>query len=82
MFQSTPPRGGRLKDIIKIAGGNLVSIHAPARGATFRRTEIFVRVEVSIHAPARGATPHSPPTLASENEVSIHAPARGATRSA
>nr|DAI02675.1 MAG TPA: hypothetical protein [Caudoviricetes sp.] len=35
----------------------LVSIHAPARGATERVVERGVVVAVSIHAPARGATP-------------------------
>ena len=34
-----------------------VSIHAPARGATFTDEEIGNVPEVSIHAPARGATP-------------------------
>jgi len=33
-FQSTPPRGGRLWDIWLSASILLVSIHAPARGAT------------------------------------------------
>ena len=33
-----------------------VSIHAPARGATFGRHNAIVRRFVSIHAPARGAT--------------------------
>ena len=35
----------------------IVSIHAPARGATcFRPFSWFASLEVSIHAPARGAT--------------------------
>ena len=34
----------------------VVSIHAPARGATAGRTFTCPRVSVSIHAPARGAT--------------------------
>ena len=55
-----------------------VSIHAPARGATYWikcQEPFFI---VSIHAPARGATKMQ----AEEQEakrVSIHAPARGAT---
>jgi len=56
----------------------LVSIHAPARGATLRRPKRSLPVPVSIHAPARGATPPSNVVLAS-SAVSIHAPARGAT---
>ena len=55
-----------------------VSIHAPARGATY----LFVLWQdgesVSIHAPARGAT-HQRPSEIRSNTVSIHAPARGAT---
>ncbi len=55
-----------------------VSIHAPARGATFGIGRGTIMAYVSIHAPARGATtqtyygPNAKP-------VSIHAPARGAT---
>ena len=33
-----------------------VSIHAPARGATFRWLALKFLPAVSIHAPARGAT--------------------------
>jgi len=36
----------------------MVSIHAPARGATLRDQAVEALTEtVSIHAPARGATP-------------------------
>ena len=35
---------------------NMVSIHAPARGATNLAGKFFVAMPVSIHAPARGAT--------------------------
>ena len=34
----------------------LVSIHAPARGATGELNTNLVNYQVSIHAPARGAT--------------------------
>ena len=56
----------------------LVSIHAPARGATpYNFCKILI-LSVSIHAPARGAT-----EAVDDNDehmkVSIHAPARGAT---
>ncbi len=58
----------------------MVSIHAPARGATCRvehrhRPDQFV----SIHAPARGATLRERAAVQSTIPVSIHAPARGAT---
>ena len=55
-----------------------VSIHAPARGATFMRNIHFPTCYVSIHAPARGATSFCPQRIA-PGRVSIHAPARGAT---
>ena len=58
---------------------SIVSIHAPARGATgFPRLDKEIGIPVSIHAPARGATGQSAPGLSNQS-VSIHAPARGAT---
>ncbi len=77
-FQSTPPRGGRpvIADTSRLSF--LVSIHAPARGATRRCISTEARHGVSIHAPARGATPTSMITV-QYGQVSIHAPARGAT---
>ena len=39
-----------------LLGPHIVSIHAPARGATPARRSKARTVEVSIHAPARGAT--------------------------
>ena len=59
--------------------GNFVSIHAPARGATFAGQTRRGRGCVSIHAPARGATVWSNEKYVA-TLVSIHAPARGATR--
>ena len=61
LFQSTPPRGGRLAKPSLSNHRGLVSIHAPARGATISSTGSATSPrEVSIHAPARGATPYSP----------------------
>ena len=37
MFQSTPPRGGRPARVATVHTGAVVSIHAPAWGATGRR---------------------------------------------
>ena len=56
MFQSTHPRGVR-----RNGGGSsptkpAVSIHAPARGATYYNEYDGCDYCVSIHAPARGAT--------------------------
>ena len=77
-FQSTPPRGGRLCGDTHGLGRDIVSIHAPARGATGKHYVDETNIDVSIHAPARGATEgrrrHFP-----GQAVSIHAPARGAT---
>ena len=55
-----------------------VSIHAPARGATYKSYYEWRVKNVSIHAPARGATQRLTKTSSGMN-VSIHAPARGAT---
>ena len=55
-----------------------ISIHAPARGATYTLDNAFPGICISIHSPARGAT-----TIflisSSFIRISIHAPARGAT---
>ena len=57
---------------------NLISIHAPPRGATSTLGEDRKKLMISIHAPPRGATRRAaaiPRTAA----ISIHAPPRGAT---
>ena len=57
---------------------NIISIHAPARGATIYIELSANDPRISIHAPARGAT-----TIVARQGadvmISIHAPARGAT---
>ena len=55
-FQSTRPRGAR--PVLRWAASlhPVVSIHAPARGATSDGSQGQRRDAVSIHAPARGAT--------------------------
>ena len=35
---------------------SLISIHAPAKGATIKIDDDFEIAEISIHAPAKGAT--------------------------
>ena len=81
LFQSTLPRGER-----RTKNGNkfkitIISIHAPARGATDDDDDQDDDDYISIHAPARGATCR---LLSSDraNTISIHAPARGATGTA
>ena len=55
-FRSTPPREGRLYGWRSLLRLGMVSIHAPTRGATSRRSSRYPRPRVSIHAPTRGAT--------------------------
>ena len=56
IFQSTLPRGERLQPMA-ISGMTMqISIHAPARGATFNPLDGNGCKNISIHAPARGAT--------------------------
>ena len=78
VFQSTPPRGGRLTGSATVTYGGLISIHAPARGATTWRGQKSRSCWISIHAPARGAT-FRQPLHGHYAGISIHAPARGAT---
>ncbi len=76
LFQSTHPHGVR-HEYLHIGFGRtvLVSIHAPARGATFDQFFSIAFCYVSIHAPARGAT-ISKAGFHAVQSVSIHAPAR------
>ncbi len=55
-FQSTRPRGARLARHTPGVGHLIVSIHAPAWGATKSRPAAGGKRCVSIHAPAWGAT--------------------------
>ncbi len=58
-FQSTRLHEARPYTDGERAARALVSIHAPARGATCRQIRHDHRPDVSIHAPARGATTSS-----------------------
>ena len=55
-FQSTHPRGVRLDRLRQLGHTVMVSIHAPAWGATHLRCRVAAQGRVSIHAPAWGAT--------------------------
>ena len=55
-FQSTRPHGARPDEAMHAHGRLIVSIHAPARGATWHPSPSPRTSGVSIHAPARGAT--------------------------
>ena len=55
-FQSTLPRGERPVIFVLSTTIQLISIHAPARGATLYHLVLQRGAIISIHAPARGAT--------------------------
>ena len=73
-FQSTLPRGERLPLSSQLMLAAVISIHAPAWGATQGRHHAHYILLISIHAPAWGATSVSP-TILRGNVISIHAPA-------
>ena len=77
-FQSTRPRGARQRHVGDAGSLDVVSIHAPAWGATRLQRRRSALRDVSIHAPAWGATTISTPA-SRRGTVSIHAPAWGAT---
>jgi len=57
VFQSTRPRGARPLLVFNRGGRDIVSIHAPAWGATRQCQRFSQSISlVSIHAPAWGAT--------------------------
>ena len=57
LFQSTHPRRVRRHLIFVRAAYSVISIHAPAKGATVSRGQRHnSRHRISIHAPAKGAT--------------------------
>ena len=78
IFQSTLPRGERRKLYQIKCQLKYISIHAPTRGATGKRSYKKEFQHISIHAPTRGATKYSKTTKITF-EISIHAPTRGAT---
>jgi len=79
VFQSTLPRGERPQAAIKRVHGHLVSIHAPARGATLSGPTGGA-ILLSFNPRSReGSDPALPQPSPPSRMVSIHAPARGAT---
>ena len=56
----------------------MISIHAPAKGATGQNRAYNQYCEISIHAPAKGAT-STGYDIDLTTGISIHAPAKGAT---
>ena len=56
----------------------IISIHAPAKGATTAFDGARGKALISIHAPAKGAT-QAKAEKVEKAKISIHAPAKGAT---
>ena len=56
LFQSTLPRRERQETVRAIEPVDIVSIHAPTKGATLYRWRTVLYKIVSIHAPTKGAT--------------------------
>ena len=81
MFQSTPPRGGRLRTANALRRlWTVVSIHAPTRGATLALIELRRRCRVVFQStPPRGGRRRAERYRSGRLHVSIHAPTRGAT---
>ena len=78
LFQSTLPREERPPASEYRKYYDKISIHAPTRGATFRKLCISCSDFISIHAPTRGATILLFLVKLTFG-ISIHAPTRGAT---
>ena len=55
-FQSTLPRRERRWTVKPEFAEKIISIHAPAKGATGLPDTVSARALISIHAPAKGAT--------------------------
>ena len=79
LFQSTHPHGVRPPAPITPRAVSMISIHAPAWGATRPAGSVAADYMISIHAPAWGAT-RFPCPRSRASTISIHAPAWGATR--
>ena len=78
LFQSTRPHGARLHEVDDGVLHAIVSIHAPARGAT-RRSGTRPKPPPFQSTRPHGARQGLPWRQAKHRGVSIHAPARGAT---
>ena len=80
VFQSTLPHGERPNKTDNTKKQVIISIHAPAWGATIPWMYAIRGPMISIHAPAWGATKHGRIAVFC-SDISIHAPAWGATYS-
>ena len=77
-FQSTLPRGERPDRIERCESEYLISIHAPARGAT-RRLHSVRCIREDFNPRSREGSDVERTEVVRASTISIHAPARGAT---
>ena len=77
-FQSTLPRGERQYQLIGTFATRIISIHAPARGATYSIKNTVNTSQFQSTLP-RGERHGSTGSSKQRGRISIHAPARGAT---
>ena len=76
-FNPRPPRGGRLSTVTMMQYRGGISIHAPARGATFLFNDTDGMTPISIHAPREGGDSRPMRCIISSRTISIHAPREG-----
>ena len=77
-FNSRPSARGDAPKWYCGDSANIISIHAPPRGATVHQNVLVFVKGISIHAPPRGATRRVAGS-SRPRRISIHAPPRGAT---
>ena len=81
IFENFNPRSYKRSDNQQIQNYGkveIISIHAPTRGATDDTASVLLDISISIHAPTRGATDKGIAKYKA-TLISIHAPTRGAT---
>ena len=78
LFQSTLPRRERLREVLDVQISTLISIHAPAKGAT---TSAFAKLRQVLHfnPRSREGSDCFIAIISDYLDISIHAPAKGAT---
>ena len=78
VFQPTLPRGERQEPVTVEEFEEIISTHAPTRGATVQRLRPRQLTLISTHAPTRGAT-YKFSGHFTRSHISTHAPTMGAT---
>ena len=78
-FNPRPREGGDRGGVVRVKIRKVISIHAPARGATVVHRTGYAIDGISIHAPREGGDRRFQRQNLYDAWISIHAPARGAT---